>query len=359
MGQNVNYLLGGQNQLLGADPEVYRQQLLQQEQARFNAMPPQQGYAAQLGTLFGRGATNLAAGRGMFEVTNPVLDKLTQIQDIYTTSMREADPNDPMSFYTSLQKNFADKGLGQQALMAQIEGKKFEETNLKGEKLKTEVFKANPQFLDAQIAKARDSGDDTTANRLAEQRGQIQVQIDLDRAKEVAATNLINAQTAAQKAQANKFNQEIASGKFDWKVINDITGTPTHMAKIDKRTGETTYEPIALPPGPTAAPGAAPAPKGEKPNASTFDMRNAPPKVTPTPVPGSPATATKTTSLYDQNTQTYKLSQDPEYLQIVEYARANQQQLETDPAFQAQVQQAMNQLQAKRKAELGNFVKFQ
>jgi hypothetical protein len=264
-----------------------------------------------------------------------------------------------MSFYTSLQKNFADKGLGQQALMAQIEGKKFEETSLKGEKLKTEVFKANPQFLDAQIEKALEVGDDKTVKRLTEQRSQIQVQIDLDRAKEVAATNLINAQTAAQKAQANKFNQEIASGKFDWKVINDITGTPTHMAKIDKRTGETTYEPIALPPGATATPGAPAAPKGEKPNAATFDNRNAPPKVTPTPVPGSPAAATKTTSLYDQGTQTYKLSQDPEYLQIVEYARANQQQLETDPAFQAQVQQAMNQLQAKRKAELGNFVKFQ
>jgi hypothetical protein len=277
--------------------------------------------------------------------------------------MREADPNDPMSFYTSLQKNFADKGLGQQALMAQIEGKKFEETNLKGEKLKTEVFKANPQFLDAQIAKARDSGDDTTANRLAEQRGQIQVQIDLDRAKEVAATNLINAQTANQKAQAPKFNEEIASGKFDWKVISNLAGTPTHMAKINKKTGETTYEAIALPPNAAVPPVDPKTPAGEKPNAATFDRRNAPPEVTPTAVPQpgsttSPA-ATKTTSLYDQGTQTYKLSQDPEYLKIVEFARSNQKQLETDPAFQAQIQQAINQLQAKRQSELGNFVKFQ
>ena len=37
MGQNVNYLLGGQSQMLGADPELYRQQLIQQEQARISA----------------------------------------------------------------------------------------------------------------------------------------------------------------------------------------------------------------------------------------------------------------------------------------------------------------------------------
>ena len=37
------------------------------------------------------------------------------------------------------------------------------------------------------------------------------------------------------------------------------------MAKIDKKTGETTYEAIALPPGATPPPGAKPAPKTEIP----------------------------------------------------------------------------------------------
>lgn len=279
MGQNVNYLLGGQNQLLGADPEVYRQQLLQREQQRIAAMPPQQGLASALGGLFGRGITNVANDRGFFEVTDPVLQKLTTIQNVYDTALKNSDPNDPMSFYTTLQKQFADAGLGQQAMMAQLEGKKFEDMNLKSEQLKTQVYKDNPQLLDAQIAKARESGDDTLANRLAEQRGQIQVKIDLDRAKEVADIAYKNAATEAQKAQAHKLSQDIESGKYDWKVINDITGTPVSMAKIDKKTGETTYEPI--PQSAITRPGApAPAapPKTETPGSW---------KIVPTPVPGA------------------------------------------------------------------------
>jgi hypothetical protein len=358
MGQNVNYLLGGQNQLLGADPELYRQQLIQQEQQRIAAMPAMNQLGATVGGLLGRGIGNLAQDRNFFEVTNPVLQKLTKIQDIYDTSIQQSDPNDPLSFYTNLQKNFAGAGLGQQAMMAQLEGKKFEETSLKGEKLKTEVYTSNPQLLDAQIAKARDAGDNKLADQLAQQRGQIQVQIDTNRAKDVADINYKNAATAAQRAQAGKLSQDIESGKFDWKVINDITGTPTHMAKIDKKTGQTTYEPIALPPGVAPAPGGAATPKsGERPPLTSFAPQTS---TAPTTTPSAPMAARSTTgSLYDQSTGTYKLSQDPEYLQIVQLAQANQQRLETDPAFQAQIQQAMNQLQAKRKSELGSFVKFQ
>ena len=359
MGQNVNYLLGNQSQLMGADPELYRQQLIQQEQARIGAMPVQNQLGAQLGSLLGRGVVNVAQDRGFFEVTNPVLQKLQKIQSVYDTSMQQADPNDPLSFYTTLQKNFATEGLGQQSLMAAAEAKKFEELGLKTEAAKTALYKANPALLDTQIAKAREAGNDPLANQLAEQRGQIQVQVDLDRAKEVADINYKNAATQAQKAQASKLSQDIESGKFDWKVINDIAGAPTHMAKINKKTGETTYEPINLP-GAPVTPGAKAAPAGEKPNAAQFDKRATAPQEAAPGVPASPATASKqTVSLYDQNSGTYKLTQDPEYLKIVQFAAANQQQLESDPAFQAQIQQAMNQLKAKRQQELGSAVKFQ
>jgi hypothetical protein len=359
MGQNVNYLLGNQSQLLGADPETYRQQLIQQEQARIGAMPVQNQLGAQLGSLLGRGVVNVAQDRGFFEVTNPVLQKLQKIQGVYDSAMQQADPNDPLSFYTTLQKQFADAGLGQQAMMAAEQATKFEQTKLTGEKLKTEVYTQNPQLLDAQIAKARDAGNDPLANRLAEQRGQIQVKIDNDRAMEVAKLSLTNAQTNAQNASAARQVADMESGKFDWKVINDIAGAPTHMAKINKRTGETTYEPIALP-GAPVTPGAKAAPAGEKPSAAQFDKRTAAPQEAAPSVPASPTTATsKTVSLYDQNSGTYKLTQDPEYLKIAQFAAANQQQLETDPAFQAQIQQAMNQLKAKRQQELGPAVKFQ
>lgn len=237
MGQNVNYLLGGQNQLLGADPELYRQQLIQQEQARIAAMPQQNQLGATIGGLLGRGIGNLVQDRNFFEVTNPVLQKLTRIQDIYDSSMKEADPNDPMSFYTTLQKNFASAGLGQQAMMAQVEAKKFEETNLKGEKLKTEVYTSNPQLLDAQIAKARAAGDDETANRLAEQRGQIQQKIDLDRSKEAAQIGLIGAQTKQAQAAAQNYAQQAADNKVSVTSIPDGSGGAT-IIYADKQTGK-------------------------------------------------------------------------------------------------------------------------
>jgi hypothetical protein len=235
---------------------------------------------------------------------------------------------------------------------------------LKSEQLKTQVYKDNPQLLDAQIAKARDAGDDALANRLAEQRGQIQLKIDTDRAKEIADINYKNAATEAQRAQAGKLAQDIESGKFDWKVINDVTGTPTHMAKINKRTGETTYEPIAIPGGIPAPGGKPTATKGERPPLTSFgpgQATNAAPAPVATPTaPSAPMAAAPTTvSLYDQATQTYKLTQDPEYIQIVDYARQNAAQIAQDPALRDRIGQAMKDLQAKRQAELGSFVKFQ
>jgi hypothetical protein len=363
MGQNVNYLLGNQSQLMGADPELYRQQLIQQEQARIGAMPVQNQLGAQLGGLLGRGISNVSNDRGFFEVTNPVLQNLQKIQSIYDTSMKESDPNDPMSFYTTLQKQFADAGLGRQALMAQLEGKKFEDLGLKTEAAKTALYKSNPALLDTQIAKARDAGNDKLANQLAEQRGQIQISIDTDRAMDVAKLGLVNAQTAAQRATASRQLSDIESSKSDWKPISEYDGgPPVAFAILDKKTKQITYEKIGggeyIPKAPGA--GGTKPPAGEKPNAASFDKRTTAPVEAAPGVPASPATATsKTVSLYDQNSGTYKLTQDPEYLKIVQFAAANQQQLETDTTFQAQIQQAMNQLKAKRQQELGSAVKFQ
>ena len=264
MGQPVNPLLGNQQALLGADPELYRQQLIQQEQARIAALPAQSQLGAQLGSLLGRGLTNVAQDRGFFEVTNPVLQKLTSVQNVYNTAMQNSDPNDPLSFYRNLQTGFAEAGLGQQALMAtqelrrvEAEAEKARGEKLKTQVLETELYTKNPQLLDEQIAKARDAGDDRLANRLAEQRGQIQVNIETQRSKDLAEIALRNAQTDAQKAQATKLREDIESGKYDWKVITDITGAPVSMAKIDKRTGKTEYE--AIPDSAVTRPGAAPA----------------------------------------------------------------------------------------------------
>jgi hypothetical protein len=264
MGQPVNPLLSNQQALLGADPELYRQQLIQQEQARINALPAQNQLGATLGSLLGRGLVNVAQDRGFFEVTNPVLQNLTKIQNVYNTAMQSSDPNDPLSFYKNLQSGFSQAGLGQQALMATQELRRVEAEGekAKGEKLRTQVlenelYTKNPTLLDEQIAKARDTGNDALANRLAEQRGQIQINIETQRSKDLAEIALRNAQTDAQKAQATKLREDIESGKYDWKVITDITGAPVSMAKIDKRTGKTEYE--AIPDSAVTRPGAAPA----------------------------------------------------------------------------------------------------
>lgn len=278
MGQNVNYLLGGQNQMLGADPELYRQQLIQQEQQRIAGMPQMNQLGATIGGLLGRGIGNVASGQGFFEVTNPVLQKLTKIQDIYDTSMKEADPNDPMSFYTTLQKNFSAAGLGQQAMMAATEAKKFEGIDIKSKADLTDLYTKNPGELDNAIARATDKGDTKAVENLTTLKDTIEKKRGLDFAKEQAQINLANAQSEQAKAAAARYAQEIESGKFDWKIINDVTGTPTHMAKIDKKTGQTTYEPIQLPPAAGA------------------------------PTPGSPIVpgAGKPTLVYDPQTGTFK-----------------------------------------------------
>jgi hypothetical protein len=264
MGQPVNPLLGNQQALLGADPELYRQQLIQQEQARIGALPAQNQLGAQLGSLLGRGLVNVAQDRGFFEVTNPVLQRLTNIQNVYNTAMQNSDPNDPLSFYKNLQTGFAEAGLGQQALMAtqelrrvQTEMDKAKGEGLKLEAAQIELYSKNPDKLTSDIAMFRSQGNDTKANELSGLLGKITVKQDTQQAKDLADIALRNAQTDAQKAQANRLNQEIETGKYDWKVINDITGAPVSMAKIDKRTGKTEYE--AIPDSVIARPGAAPA----------------------------------------------------------------------------------------------------
>ena len=278
MGQPVNPLLGNQQALLGADPELYRQQLIQQEQARIGALPAQSQLGAQLGSLLGRGLVNVAQDRGFFEVTNPVLQNLTKIQNVYNTAMQGSDPNDPLSFYRNLQTGFADAGLGQQALMAtqelrrvEAEGEKAKGEKLRTQVLETELYSKNPQLLDEQIAKARSAGNDPLANRLAEQRVQIEVNIQTQRSKDLAEIAFRNAQTDAQRAQAKRLQQEIETGKYDWKVITDITGAPVSMAKIDKRTGKTEYE--AIPDSAITRPGAAPTTKpSQKSTSSSMNL---------------------------------------------------------------------------------------
>ena len=255
MGQPVNPLLGNYQTMLGADPEMYRQQLIQQEQARIGALPAQNQLGATLGSLLGRGLVNVAQDRGFFEVTNPVLQRLTSIQDIYNQATQAADPNDPLSLYKELQTRFADRGLGMQSLMATEQLRKVEadiekstEQKLKTKSAQVDYYAKNPDELMSEITKQRASGTEEgnkKANELGGLLGQITYARDLDRTKQIADIELKNAQTEAQKAQAANFKEQIASGKFDFKIIAQNGVTPSHIVIIDKKTGEERVKPLS------------------------------------------------------------------------------------------------------------------
>jgi hypothetical protein len=280
MGQPVNPLLSNQQALLGADPELYRQQLIQQEQARINALPAQSQLGAQLGTLLGRGLVNVAQDRGFFEVTNPVLQRLTSIQGVYNTAMQNSDPNDPLSFYRNLQTGFAEAGLGQQALMATQELRRVEAEGekAKGEKLRTQVlenelYTKNPTLLDEQIAKARDAGDDRLANRLAEQRGQIQINIDRNRQKEDLDMAVRRSSIAVNEAQIEKIKKDVDTGKVTVQTVPDGFGGATVIVLDREGKKVQEYKVGGLPTGGTStAPAAKSATSGGRPMTEGFKI---------------------------------------------------------------------------------------
>jgi len=280
MGLPTNYLLGNSQTILGADPELYRQQLIQAEQQRIGALPPQNQLAAQLGTLFGRGLGNVVQGQNFFEVTNPVLQKLTTIQNVYNTAMQNSDPNDPLSFYKNLQTGFAEAGLGQQALMAtqelrrvEAEGEKARGEKLKTQVLETELYSKNPQLLDEQIAKARDAGDDRLANRLAEQRGQIQINIDRNRQKEDLDMAVRRSNIAVNEAQIEKIKKDVDTGKVTVQTVPDGFGGATVIVLDREGKKVQEYKVGGLPTGGTStAPAAKPATSGGRPMTEGFKI---------------------------------------------------------------------------------------
>lgn len=367
MGQPSSYLLGNQSQLMGADPELYRQQLIQQEQARIQGMQPQQGLAAQLGTLLGRGVTNVAQDRGFFEVTNPVLQNLQKIQNIYDTAMKEADPNDPMSFYTTLQKQFADAGLGRQALMAAQEGKKFEELGLKTEAAKTELYKNNLPLLNADIAKFREAGDDKKANQLADMLGRFQVKENNAAAMQTAELALKQAQTAAQKASAANQLAQIESGKTDWKAFSEYEGGPTVAYAIKDKTGKIRYEKIGggeyIPKEPKGKETSTKGEKVVKDDAwfSNFFTGNTPnaakPVATPAPVVPGQAANSNTPNPLAANGE-YRAVYDPTFLGIQQAIAQDPTRLAADPEFMAAITKARNDRVEQLRKQYGNMVNF-
>ena len=146
MGQSVN-------QQLGMDPDYLRSQIMQRREQGFQQIQnPFQQAGARLGSLLGGGLANIANDRGFFEVSDPLLTKVTQIQGIYNQVAQQVDPAaNPEQFYTALSTAYKDAGLGQQALLAMQEGQKAKKDNIATQAAELELFKKNPEIISKEL----------------------------------------------------------------------------------------------------------------------------------------------------------------------------------------------------------------
>jgi hypothetical protein len=113
-------------QMLQNDPDYLARQLARKEIQQYqNFQNPQLGLAATGGALLGRGIANLFGGRGFFDVSDPALRKVSEVQSLYNEAMQSFDPNNPGQSYAQLATTLAQRGYGREAALAAAEANKF------------------------------------------------------------------------------------------------------------------------------------------------------------------------------------------------------------------------------------------
>lgn len=173
MGQSVSNQLGIGALGYGADPAYIQQQILQQRERGFQQIAnPQQQLAARLGSMLGGGLTNLAQDRGFFEVNDPLLNKVTQIQGIYNQVASQIDPAaNPEQFFTALQSEYSKAGLGQQAIMASQEAMKAKKEGLATQAAELTLYEKHPEVISKELqalAPRIEAGDEKALQRYNE-----------------------------------------------------------------------------------------------------------------------------------------------------------------------------------------------
>jgi hypothetical protein len=224
------------------DPDVLRRQILADREKQLSGITnPQQQLAARLGGLLGGGLVNVAQDRGFFEVNDPLLTKVSQIQGIYNQVASRVDPAaNPSQFYAELQSAYSNAGLGREALLASQEGQKAKGSALDMQLKETQVLEKNPELIAGKIEEALKLGTpqgEAEAMRLAN----LKTRVDETRGLDVQKTK---AEIARINAQTREAQERIESGKFDWKIINNAAGAPIGVQTINKKTGAIEFKEV-------------------------------------------------------------------------------------------------------------------
>lgn len=137
-------------QMLQNDPEYLARQLARKEIQQYqNFQNPQLGLAATSGALLGRGIANLFGGRGFFDVSDPALRKVSEVQSLYNEAMQSFDPNNPGQSYAQLATTLAQRGYGREAALAAAEANKYvgqtEDRDLKRQEIEARIRVAEAQ----------------------------------------------------------------------------------------------------------------------------------------------------------------------------------------------------------------------
>jgi hypothetical protein len=354
-----------------SDPALVLQQAIANREKQYSSITnPQQQVAARLGGLLGGGLVNLYQDRGFFDINDPLLNKVSQIQGVYNEVASRIDPAaDPAKFYSELQKAYGDAGLGREALAAANEAQKAKSTAMDFQLKETQLFEKNPELLAGRITTALESGNEAEANRLANLNARLTEdrELKLEKARTDIAKD--KAYIGYQKALAEQ-------GKYSVDLLNKDNPL-LGFKRVNTKTGEIDFIPL---PKEMVEQYTAPAKDGQKDKPTQADadarilqMRTktdttppaAAPTVAPTSAPVAPVAATPTDmsapnmAAYNQNTGTYRLDADPIIKMLSDYAGQNRQLLETNPEFAKSITAAYENRKQELSRLMGTGVRFQ
>jgi hypothetical protein len=349
------------------DPDVLRRQILQDRERQLSAITnPQQQLAARLGGLLGGGLTNLYQDRGFFEVSDPLLTKVTQIQGVYNDVASRIDPaSDPAKFYTELQKAYGEAGLGREALAAAQEAQKAKTSGIDFQLKETQLFEKNPELLAGRIEDALKKGNDPEAMRLANLNARLTEDRDLKLEK--ARTDILK-----DKAYINYQKALSEQGKYTVTPI-DPTNPLAGERRVNTKTGDIDYPPvdpaiIARFSGKDSTgkdakksdKERAPLTQGYKDNqaAPNTSAPAAAPAAAPVSAPPADMSAFNPAA-YNQNAGTYRLDADPIIKMIADYAGQNKELLQSNPEFRSSITAAYENRKQELARMMGTGVRFQ